>query len=187
MMPVIPTKTGNFRASCYVSKDGKEHFVAIYGEVVDSPLLRIHSECLTGDVFGSLRCDCGEQLALSMHMLSERGGIIIYLRQEGRGIGLNEKLKAYYLQDNEGYDTVDANINLGHPEDARTYEDALAILHSMSISSVKLITNNPSKIDFIEQGGIKVVEVVPCHTAPTVYNSLYLSTKQEKMGHNIQK
>ncbi|MDQ0193755.1 GTP cyclohydrolase II [Paenibacillus wynnii] len=150
---------------------------------VSAPLIRLHSECLTGDVFGSERCDCGEQLHHAMQMIAqEETGAILYLRQEGRGIGLFNKMRAYKLQE-AGCDTVDANLKLGLPEDARDYKGAADLLKSLGVDSIRLITNNPLKIQSIEDHGIKVVERVSIEAIPGVFNQQYLHTKKERMGH----
>ena len=145
-------------------------------------LVRIHSECITGDLFGSWRCDCGEQLEQSMKMIAEQGGFIIYLRQEGRGIGLIEKLKAYNLQD-QGADTIQANQLLGHGADERTYEIAITILKEMDINEIRLLTNNPEKIEAIERSSIVVSERVPLVIPPRNENRGYMQTKKDLMGH----
>lgn len=183
-MARLPLPTCTLSITSVTSRDGKEHVIISSAALGDIPLLRIHSECFTGDVFGSLRCDCGEQLQVALKAIREHGGLIIYLRQEGRGIGLAAKLQAYDLQD-QGYDTVDANRCLGYPDDARTYGDAVAILKSLSISRVRLLTNNPHKVQSLRDGGIDVAEVVPCLTNPTEHNSQYLAAKKKRMGHLI--
>ena len=148
------------------------------------PLVRIHSECLTGDVFESLRCDCGAQLKQSLSLIgSEDAGIVIYLRQEGRGIGLTEKIKAYVLQD-QGLDTVEANHALGHATDLRRYDVAIKMLHDLGITTVRLLTNNPDKINYLEQHGIKVVRV-PLLVEVNQYNQRYQKSKAVKLGHQI--
>lgn len=145
--------------------------------------MRLHSECLTGDVFGSARCDCGEQLDYSMRLLQQEGrGVLLYLRQEGRGIGLSNKIRAYALQE-QGLDTVDANRALGLPDDMRDYRDAADMLHDLHVQRVRLLTNNPAKIDGLARYGIDVIERVPLHIAPNAVNERYLRTKQERMGH----
>jgi len=147
-----------------------------------APLVRIHSECITGDVFGSCKCDCGSQLQQSLDLLSAEGGVLIYLRQEGRGIGLANKLKAYALQE-QGFDTVEANLKLGLPVDARDYAVAYQILKYLKFDTIRLITNNPFKLDAIKAYGIKVCERIPLAVKPTEENRSYLKTKQEKLGH----
>lgn len=182
----LPTSIGEYRLCLYhTNQDSKEHLALIKGEVhgKSNVLVRIHSECITGDLFGSRRCDCGEQLACSMKMISEESvGVLIYLRQEGRGIGLLEKLRAYNLQD-EGYDTVDANLLLGHQADERDYTVAARILEDLCVQSIRLITNNPSKIQNLATQNIAVVKRVPI--VPTVNgdNAEYLATKILRMNH----
>lgn len=165
--------------------DEHEHFSLVKATDTQSnpPLVRIHSECITGDVFKSCRCDCGSQLERSLSMISEQGGILIYLRQEGRGIGLVNKLKAYHLQEHLGLDTVDANLKLGLPADDRNYAVAYQILKYFGINSIRILTNNPDKIKAIEQYGITVAERVPLETESTNENRDYLKTKKEKLGH----
>jgi 3,4-dihydroxy 2-butanone 4-phosphate synthase/GTP cyclohydrolase II len=182
----IPTAEGTFLLSHYVdSRDGKEHLALVMGHVEDQQnvLVRVHSECFTGDVLGSQRCDCGEQLHQAMRIIAQEGlGVILYLRQEGRGIGLEEKLKAYNLQD-QGYDTVDANLMLGHQADEREYSAAAAILVDLGIDSIRLMTNNPAKIDHLEQLGIKIDERLPLSSTVTQDNAAYLATKIQRMRH----
>ncbi|GJM40976.1 MAG: GTP cyclohydrolase-2 [Ardenticatenaceae bacterium] len=182
----IPTDVGEFQLCYYQNnQDKKEHLALVLGEIVagEPSLVRIHSECFTGDVLGSLRCDCGPQLNLAMERIAQAGsGVIVYLRQEGRGIGLLDKLRAYNLQD-EGYDTVDANLKLGHQADARDYTIAARILDDLGVSSVRLLTNNPSKIESLEALGIQVAERVPMPAALNVENASYLATKVERMRH----
>lgn len=182
----IPTDAGQFQLCLYASnQDQKEHLALIIGDVTgqENVLVRVHSECFTGDVLGSLRCDCGPQLQRAMQAIAENGaGIIIYLRQEGRGIGLLEKLRAYNLQD-EGYDTVDANLMLGHQADGRDYTIAGLILHDLQVRSVRLLTNNPDKIESLEQQGIPVTTRVPLTTRVTPENRTYLMTKVQRMRH----
>ncbi len=164
--------------------DDKDHFALYKPPVSDEkpPLVRIHSECVTGDVFGSCRCDCGLQLEQSLAYIAAEGGILIYLRQEGRGVGLANKLKAYSLQD-QGYDTVEANVQLGLPVDARNYAIAFQILKHMGIASLRLLTNNPEKITALQQYGLNVVERIPVLVPMTPENQTYLKTKQNKLGH----
>lgn len=182
----IPTEVGEFQLCYYQNNlDHKEHLALVFGEFEPQKavLTRIHSECFTGDVLGSLRCDCGPQLNQAMQQVAQAGaGIIIYLRQEGRGIGLLDKLRAYNLQD-EGYDTVDANLMLGHQADARDYTVAAHMLQDLGVSAVRLLTNNPGKIESLERLGISVVERVPMPPALTVENAAYLATKVERMRH----
>ncbi len=182
----IPTDEGEFELALYMSnRDDKEHLALLYGDVrsTNDLLVRVHSECFTGDVLGSRRCDCGEQLRRAMRLIAEAGrGMIIYLRQEGRGIGLLNKLRAYNLQD-QGYDTVDANLVLGHQADERDYSIAALILKDLSVRSIGLLTNNPHKIESLRQLGVRVNARVPLQ--PTVHadNAHYLRTKVERMRH----
>lgn len=182
----LPTKYGQANMELFLDPtDNKEHLAIVFGEVKDKDnvLARVHSECLTGDIFGSLRCDCGPQLDSALKFISEQGtGVLLYLRQEGRGIGLLEKLKAYNLQD-KGYDTVEANVMLGHKPDERTYEMAAKIFHSLGVKSIQLITNNPSKVNSLKQLGIDVSERVALPLSVTKENTNYLKIKAEKMKH----
>lgn len=182
----LPTKNGDFVLYYYqTNQDNKEHLALVKGIVAgqENVPVRVHSECLTGDIFGSRRCDCGEQLALSMQFVENSGcGVVIYLRQEGRGIGLFHKLQAYNLQDN-GFDTVDANLALGHLADEREYDVAAAILNDLKIRSVALLTNNPAKIDALKTLGINVVARLPLEAATNLDNVDYLKTKAVKMAH----
>jgi 3,4-dihydroxy 2-butanone 4-phosphate synthase / GTP cyclohydrolase II len=176
---------GDFEMSVFHSPlDSAEHFVLVKKPILSNqvPLVRIHCECITGDVFGSCRCDCGKQLAQSLAAIHQSGGVLIYLRQEGRGIGLANKLKAYALQE-KGLDTVEANIELGFPADGRDYAIAYQILKYLGIEAVRLLTNNPSKITGIEKYGMIVSERVPLVIEPTQENHHYLKTKQHKFGH----
>ena len=174
-----PTQVAVFRAS-----DGEEHVALIVGAFGGQPpLVRLHSECLTGDVFGSLKCDCGPQLRQALRLIGEAGGgVLLYLRQEGRGIGIGNKIRAYALQD-RGFDTVDANIRLGFADDERDYEEAAAILLALGISSVRLLTNNPAKVDALQRAGVDVVERVAHHMPANPYNADYLGTKRARSGH----
>lgn len=181
----LPTRYGVFRLAIYAGIEHLEQVVLSVGSIDDGHpvLVRLHSECLTGDILGSARCDCGEQLDRSLKLIQQEGrGVLIYLRQEGRGIGLTNKIRAYALQE-QGLDTVEANLALGLPDDCRTYVDAAAILTELGIHQVRLLTNNPSKIESLTRYGIAVVERVPLHIAPNPTNEGYIRTKQERMGH----
>ena len=182
----LPTKYGEFRAYGYVNRINGEHHVALVkGDVsTGEPVLcRMHSECLTGDVFGSLRCDCGEQLAEALRRIEKAGrGVLLYLRQEGRGIGLINKLKAYELQE-QGMDTVEANIALGFPADMREYDTGAAILADLGVRRLILMTNNPLKIDGLDHYGIEVVSRDPIEMTCNEKNAMYMYTKYKKMGH----
>lgn len=182
----IPTEYGDFQLCFYTNTlDNKEHLAFFMGDITDagSVLVRVHSECFTGDVLGSRRCDCGEQLDRSMAMVANAGvGVILYMRQEGRGIGLLDKLRAYDLQD-QGYDTVDANLMLGHEADERDYSLAALILEDLGVESARLITNNPAKINALEAAGISVSERVPLTVAANNDNAEYLLTKAQRMEH----
>lgn len=182
----LPTEYGIFQL--YVSKNpttGKENAALVMGSVADGEpvLARIHSECVTGDVFHSLRCDCGPQLNAAMKMVAQEGrGVILYHREEGRGIGLINKVKAYQLQE-AGLDTVEANVQLGFAIDGRDYKDAAEFLKKLNIRSLRLITNNPKKIESLTNFGFEIVERIALHVGHSAYNQNYRSTKEEKMGH----
>jgi 3,4-dihydroxy 2-butanone 4-phosphate synthase / GTP cyclohydrolase II len=184
----LPTKWGEFTAIAYKSDvDTSEHVALIMGDLAspEPVLVRVHSECLTGDVFGSLRCDCGEQVALAMRAIgAENRGVFLYMRQEGRGIGFHNKLRAYALQD-KGLDTVDANISLGFAPDLRDYGVGAQILSDLGIKDIRLLTNNPKKVISLEGYGLKVVQTVPIIVPPNPHNRRYLETKQKKMGHML--
>jgi len=182
----LPTRYGDFLAVGYESLiDGKGHLALVKGDLssVEAPLVRVHSECLTGDVFGSQRCDCGDQLKAAMKMIAGEGvGVILYMRQEGRGIGLMNKIRAYHLQD-MGKDTVEANEELGFPADLRDYGIGAQILSDLGLRKIRLITNNPRKIAGLEGHDLKVVGRVPVEIRPGKNNRFYLSTKKKKLGH----
>lgn len=185
----VPTPEGIFELCLFANdQDEEEHFSLHIGQLegADDVLVRIHSECLTGDLLGSLRCDCGSQLHLAMCKIAAEGnGLLIYLRQEGRGIGLKDKLLAYNLQD-EGYDTVEANLLLGHEIDEREYDLAAAIIHHFGIRSICLMTNNPDKLRALERCGVQVSARVPIETGLTEENVDYLRTKAERMKHQLR-
>ncbi len=182
----LPTKYGDFTSYCFIDTKTKEHHIALVkGELSQTePILcRLHSECLTGDVFGSCRCDCGEQLEQAMKLIEQEGcGILLYLRQEGRGIGLVNKLKAYELQE-QGLDTLEANLSLGFPSDMRNYKIAALMLQYLKANKISLLTNNPDKINQLEKYNIKVEKRVPLEIKANPHDRRYLKTKKEKMGH----
>ncbi len=181
----LPTRFGNFIIYVFKNEENKDHAVLVKGDVFNRESLpvRIHSECLTGDVFGSMRCDCRDQLLTSLKMIGQcKYGIMIYLRQEGRGIGLLNKIKAYSLED-DGLDTVEANVEQGLPADARNYKFAVDVLNYFKIKSIDLITNNPQKIKYLEENGIKIGKRIPIIIEPTDFDKFYLETKKDKMGH----
>ena len=182
----IPSEYGDFDLHLYRSKvDGQHHLALVSGEVAGKPnvLVRVHSECLTGDVFGSRRCDCGAQLHQAMRQVAEEGrGVVVYMRQEGRGIGLVPKIKAYKLQE-QGYDTVEANQKLGFGMDLREYGIGAQILADLGLKTIRLLTNNPRKVVGLEGYGLKIVEQVPIKVKPNPHNLRYLQTKREKLGH----
>lgn len=182
----VPTEYGHFRVVVYrddASSD--EHVALVRGDVADGldVLVRVHSECFTGEVLHSLKCDCREQLALALEKIAARGvGAVIYLRQEGRGIGLGNKIRAYALQE-QGIDTVDANRMLGFDDDLRSYQVASAILRDLGIRSIALLTNNPTKVEALQRDGVVVTSRVPHRVAPNEFNRTYLDTKRTRMGH----
>ncbi|PHO09894.1 GTP cyclohydrolase II [Malaciobacter canalis] len=179
----LPSKHGKFRIKAY-KQDNQEHLVIMSRdfEKIESPYVRIHSECLTGDTLGSLKCDCQNQLELALKFIGEKGGLIIYHRQEGRNIGLLNKVNAYALQD-KGRDTVQANLELGFKEDERDYSVVDFIFKDLNIKSIKLITNNPKKIEYVESLGVKITQRISAITKSNVYNENYLNTKKEYFGH----
>lgn len=177
----LPSKFGEFKIQAF-SEGIKEHLVIFKEPLSEVPLVRVHSECLTGDAIGSLKCDCGDQLAYALEAISKEGGMVIYLRQEGRNIGLLNKVNAYALQD-RGYDTVEANHQLGFETDERTYEIVEYILAHFKIKKIKLLTNNPKKIESLKD--VEIVQRVPIIIKANKYNENYLKTKKEQMGHML--
>jgi len=184
----LPTKYGEFLVIAYRSKvDADEHMALVRGDISgDEPVLvRVHSQCTTGDIFGSMRCDCGEQIALAMQNIADEGrGVFLYMRQEGRGIGFHNKLRAYALQD-QGLDTVEANIALGFDADLRDYGIGAQILAALGLHKIRLLTNNPKKVIGLESYGLEIVETLDLRTSPNPHNLEYLKTKQSKMGHSL--
>jgi 3,4-dihydroxy 2-butanone 4-phosphate synthase/GTP cyclohydrolase II len=182
----LPTRYGEFVVIAYRSKvDPDQHVALVKGDISgeEPVLVRVHSECLTGDVFGSLRCDCGGQIALAMEKIAAEGrGVFLYMRQEGRGIGFHNKLRAYALQD-QGLDTVEANLALGFDADLRDYGIGAQILADLGLHKIRLLTNNPKKVIGLESYGLHIVEIVDLRTLPNPYNLEYLKTKQKKLGH----
>lgn len=183
---VLPTVHGEFVCRIYRSSfDDKEHLALVKGDVsgVEAPLVRVHSECLTGDVLHSMRCDCGDQLEECMRRVQEEGaGVVLYMRQEGRGIGLGAKLQAYVLQD-QGYDTVDANLKLGYGADQREYRSSALILRDLGVKRIRLMTNNPLKVEGLERNGVEIAERIPVVIPSNPHNARYLETKRTRLGH----
>ncbi len=183
----LPTDFGTFDLYVYQDREGKEHLAIVRGRVAGKTelLTRLHSECMTGDIFKSQRCDCGDQLQDALRRIEEEQcGLVLYLRQEGRGIGLTNKIRAYALQE-QGYDTVEANVMLGLPVDGRDYAIALAILQDLGVHSIRLLTNNPKKLEAFCDSIVKVTERVPLQIAPNKHNVAYLKTKRDVTGHML--
>lgn len=191
----VPTPHGVFLMQAFGFADGSEHLALTAlpaegqpqnrSQVNQAPLVRIHSECATGDIFGSYRCDCGPQLAQALKMMAEQGGLLIYMRNhEGRGIGLVNKLRAYTLQD-AGQDTLDANLSLGLPADARDYTQAVVMIKELGIRQLRLLTNNPAKAEALAELGLTITELVPDEITPRAENARYLATKRDRMRHRL--
>jgi 3,4-dihydroxy 2-butanone 4-phosphate synthase/GTP cyclohydrolase II len=179
----LPTCFGKYIIHAFRDGLGKEHVALVSGRITDKPVLvRVHSRCLTGDTLCSLKCDCRAQLEASLCMIAKKGGVLVYLDQEGRGIGLANKIKAYSLQD-KGKDTVEANVELGFAPDMREYSAAAEILEFLKVRKIKLITNNPDKLLGVKNGGIPIVERIPLNTKPNRFNRAYLRTKKTKLNH----
>ena len=183
---LIGFERAGFDRANRAKRERETALVMMLGDLQDRvPLLRIHSQCLTGEVLGSLRCDCRGQLEIAMSTIAEQGfGLVIYLHQEGRGIGLMAKLQAYALQD-QGLDTIEANEALGFDADCRDFSLAVAVLHELKVRQVRLMTNNPQKVEALTEGGIEVIELIACEAPPSPYALSYLRTKKEKMGHSL--
>jgi len=183
----LPTKYGIFKVICYEDSHKGQHLALVKGEVKGKKnvYVRVHSECLTGDALGSLRCDCGSQLEKALEIIGKNNGVLLYMAQEGRGIGLMNKIAAYHFQD-QGMDTVQANLKLGLKADARDYTTGAQILADLGLSTIKLLTNNPRKIEGLEKYGLDIVERIPIVIKPNKANKKYLKTKKEKLGHYLE-
>ena len=183
----LPTKYGKFKVICYEDSYKGQHLALVKGNVKGKKnvFVRVHSECVTGDALGSLRCDCSAQLDKALKIISKHGGVLLYMAQEGRGLGLTNKIMAYHLQDH-GMDTVEANLRLGLKVDARDYTTGAQILADLGLSKIKLLTNNPRKIEGLEKYGLEIVERVPIVIKPNKINKKYLQAKKEKLGHYLE-
>jgi len=183
----LPSRFGNFKVVAYEDNKNAHHLAIIKGKIrrKKNILVRVHSQCLTGDSLGSLRCDCGPQLECALEMIEKEGGVLLYMAQEGRGIGLVNKIAAYHFQDH-GMDTVEANIKLGFKADARDYTIGAQILADLGITTIKLLTNNPRKVEGLKKYRLKIVERIPILIKPNKSNKKYLNTKMEKLGHYLE-
>ena len=183
----LPTRYGSFKVICYEDCNKSQHLALVKGDIKGKKnvLVRVHSECLTGDALGSLRCDCGTQLDKALKIIGKNGGVLLYMAQEGRGIGLMNKIVAYHYQDH-GMDTVEANLKLGLKVDARDYTIGAQILADLGLATIKLLTNNPRKIEGLEKYGLHIAERVPIVIKPNKINEKYLNAKREKLGHYLE-
>lgn len=181
----LPTEFGSFVVRAFRDPDGVEHLAISSGVIEETPVVRIHSECLTGEVLLSLKCDCRGQLTEALKQIAKEGGVVVYLRQEGRGIGLGNKLRAYALQE-QGHDTLDANVELGFAPDERSYESAVEILRQLGVKRLRLLTNNPEKVAALRHGGLDIVERLSIVVPENPHSAGYLQTKRERFGHEIE-